>query len=142
MEIRALLDVNICLDAMLDRQPFSDSALRILQSVERQIITGVVPAISFDTIFYLLRPAMGTDAAHSRVRELSRHVRIGAVTEATVRKAIDAGWKDLEDAIQYHTALQSECDVLVTRNVADFKGREIPILTPEEFLSHYLPDNR
>ena len=43
--------------------------------------------------------------------------------------------KDFEDAVQYFTALQSNCSIIITRNGKDFKNATIPIMTAEEYLS-------
>lgn len=46
--------------------------------------------------------------------------------------------KDVEDALQYCSALSAQCDVIVTRNKKDFPTNEkLPILTPQEFFDTY-----
>ena len=47
---------------------------------------------------------------------------------------------DFEDAIQ-HFAAKAEGGVstIVTRNTADYSASEIPILSPEEFLTKHEP---
>jgi hypothetical protein len=45
-----------------------------------------------------------------------------------------SGFRDFEDALQYHCALAANCDIIVTRNVKDFKKAEIPVITPDEYL--------
>ena len=42
---------------------------------------------------------------------------------------------DFEDAVVVATAESSRCSVILSRNVADFKGAPVPVLTPEEFLA-------
>ena len=42
---------------------------------------------------------------------------------------------DFEDAVQYYTALNGDCAIIVTRNPKDFRKSEIPVFTPSEFLS-------
>jgi hypothetical protein len=44
---------------------------------------------------------------------------------------------DVEDAIQYFTALENEeIDYFITRNIKDFRPSDIhlPVLTPSQFL--------
>jgi predicted nucleic acid-binding protein len=44
---------------------------------------------------------------------------------------------DFEDALQFHVAQNNGLEVIVTKNIEDFKGVEdqINILKPEEFLA-------
>lgn len=52
-----------------------------------------------------------------------------------VQKALNSEYKDLEDAMQYYSAITAEADVIVTRNVKDFINHNIPVITPTEYLA-------
>ena len=46
--------------------------------------------------------------------------------------------EDIEDCLQILCAEYEKCDVILTRNVKDFKDNTlIPVLSPDEFLSHF-----
>ncbi|MCK4992012.1 MAG: hypothetical protein KAS29_16045 [Bacteroidales bacterium] len=61
------------------------------------------------------------------------------VDETISKRALQSGFKDFEDAIQYHVALSNpEIGVIVTRNIKDYKEAELPVMTPETFLKTYL----
>lgn len=47
------------------------------------------------------------------------------------------GITDFEDALQVASALAGVADVIITRNVADFAGCAVPVMTPEAFLAAY-----
>lgn len=47
----------------------------------------------------------------------------------------------IEDSFQYHCAIHSQCDVLITINLKDYKNvitAEMPVLTPAEFVARFL----
>jgi len=46
----------------------------------------------------------------------------------------DEMFADFEDGLQYYTALESNIDVILTRNKKDFKYSRIPVLTAKEYL--------
>jgi predicted nucleic acid-binding protein len=46
----------------------------------------------------------------------------------------DNGFSDFEDAIQYYSALENGQDIIITRNLKDFKSSKIPVLTATEYL--------
>jgi predicted nucleic acid-binding protein len=128
------LDVNVCLDFLLKREPFASAAGRIFESIEHQQTTAFVSAISFDTMFYVLRPAVGGPKATSLLDNLTNKIHIAAADKHVIKSAINAGWKDLEDAIQYQSARVAGCQAIITRNEKDFKQAELPVLSPQGFL--------
>jgi hypothetical protein len=53
---------------------------------------------------------------------------------------VHAGFTDLEDAIQYHTALAvKEIDYFITSNTRDYKKAlpQLPVISPKQFHSLY-----
>ena len=46
----------------------------------------------------------------------------------------DFDFNVFEDAVQFFTALENKQDILITRNLKDFKNAKIPVMTAEEFL--------
>ena len=68
------------------------------------------------------------------MRRLLRIVSIVAVSEDEIKTALESGWNDFEDSVQYSAALLNDREGLITRNVGDYKKAELPIWTPEQFL--------
>ncbi|KKK81964.1 hypothetical protein LCGC14_2808120 [marine sediment metagenome] len=55
--------------------------------------------------------------------------------EEIVLHALNSGFKDFEDALQNYAAVNTnEIDVILTRNVRDFRKSTIAVMTPESFL--------
>ena len=50
------------------------------------------------------------------------------------QKAINSDFKDFEDAMQYYSALEANCDLIITRNEKDFKNAMIPAMNAESYL--------
>lgn len=134
-----LADVNVCLDLLLDRHPFVEYSGQIFERAEQGKLTVVVSGLSFDTLFYIMRPAMGASKATQLLREFSRNITVGAVNQSVVQNALQAGWKDLEDALQYYCAIEAKCNAVVTRNIPDFSPARdtIRVLTPEQFFTRF-----
>ncbi|MDZ7718476.1 MAG: PIN domain-containing protein [Balneolaceae bacterium] len=139
MADRVLLDVNVCLDVLLKREPFWEDSAKIFLAAERDQIAGRVSAISFDTMFYILRSDLGSAKAQAELKRLRTHIQISAVDTSVVDHALNAEWSDLEDALQYYSAKFSKCKAIITRNKRDYpKKSNLPIFTPVEFISSYL----
>lgn len=62
-------------------------------------------------------------------------------TSADARRAFRSDMDDYEDALIACSAQSVGADILITRNKKDFKGSPVPVLTPEEFLRDFKPDN-
>lgn len=44
----------------------------------------------------------------------------------------------IEDAIQYNTTREyKKIDVIITRNIKDYKKSSLPVMTPETFMKTY-----
>ncbi|HEX2968284.1 MAG TPA: PIN domain-containing protein, partial [Bacteroidales bacterium] len=55
--------------------------------------------------------------------------------EETIKDALQSEFPDFEDSIQYFSALDSKrIDVIITRNIKDYKKSDIPVMTPGDYL--------
>lgn len=133
MAIRVLADVNVCLDVLMDRKPFVEYSGRIFEEAEKGKIILMISGLSFDTLFYVMKSSLGTKKTTELLHLLCSHIEIGTINDKVVRQAIEAGWRDLEDALQYYCALENDCDYLVTRNQGDFKSKDkrVKIVSPK-----------
>ena len=66
--MRVLLDVNVILDAMLQRPPWHLDADAILQAAALGQLTCAATSLSLATVFYVGRQALGTSVARAGVR--------------------------------------------------------------------------
>lgn len=140
MLTKPLLDVNICMDLLLKRNPYISEAAEIFQQSEHGEIEAVIAAISIDTLSYLMRFDYSVPAATKKLKEMASIITIGVVNGTVITSALDAAWNDIEDAIQYYCAKQNGCDAIITRNQKDFKQAKLPILSPQEFLAQMHSD--
>jgi predicted nucleic acid-binding protein len=130
-----LLDINILLDVLGQREPFVADAARIWSDAETGRITGLVSADSFTTIFYLLRRASNPRNAARGIKLLHGLFEVVPVDAQIIALAIDSPVRDFEDAIQYHCAIRGHADCIVTRNLRDYRHAELPVLSPGGFIA-------
>ena len=58
-----------------------------------------------------------------------------AIDKAIVLHALNSEFRDFEDALQNYTAeLNNEIEILITRNIKDYKHSHLAIMTPDNFL--------
>lgn len=134
--MKLLIDSNIILDYMLEREPFFEMAENVLNLAEQDDdITEFVSASAITDINYIAYKALkNRDLVYSLIRKVLQIVEIAPVTDKEITTALDLDWKDFEDAVQYSVALANGMDAVITRNMKGFSQAEIKICTPEEIL--------
>ncbi|MBL7003222.1 MAG: PIN domain-containing protein [Gammaproteobacteria bacterium] len=133
--MKVLFDTNIVLDVLLNRQAFVEHSAKLMGLVESQRIEGYLCATTLTTLDNLTAKSQGREKAKIQIKKLITLFQIAPVNHLVLNLALDAGFKDFEDSVQYHCAKCSNVEILVTRNTKDYKKATLPIYTPEELLN-------
>jgi predicted nucleic acid-binding protein len=132
----AFVDTNVLMDVLLEREPFFASSQEIWTLCEAGAIHGQISVISFNNVFYVVRKRKSKEEAKRSLAVLRNIFTPVALDGQIINQAVDADFRDFEDAIQFHSALRGNAKFLITRNVRDFPESEaIVVVTPEEFLA-------
>jgi predicted nucleic acid-binding protein len=134
MKQTVFVDTDIVLDLLARREPFYAAAARLFSLAETGDLGLSVSSLTFANLFYILRKQVSVRHAQEVLRDLKQLVTVLPVDDAVVERALNAGFTDLEDAIQYFSALSAGCTVLLTRNGRHYKKAAISIFTAEAFL--------
>jgi predicted nucleic acid-binding protein len=132
--MKVLLDTNIILDIALQRQPYFDESNQLLSLVQEKQLEGYVSASTFGDLYYIIRKAQGRELTLDFLTRLATICRVAAVNEAAITPALNANFRDFEDAIQYSTAAINHLDAIVTRNPQDFTNVTLRIFTPSRLI--------
>ncbi len=131
---RLFLDTNVVLDLLGEREPFYASAAKIATLADKGNINLIVSALSYSAIFYLLSKFEDSEAVKEKLRKFKVIVKTSDLTDRIIDKGLSSKFTDFEDVLQYHCAIKLDCNILITRNEKDFKGSDIPVMTPDEYL--------
>lgn len=132
--MKVLFDLDVVLDLLLDRLPFSEDAANLLSKAERGEITGYLCATAVTTLHYIARKTLGERKARQEVRKLLTFLEPVAVNRAVLESALEIRFRDFEDAVSHEAARQAGVECIVTRNVRDFKVSRIPVYSPKDLL--------
>lgn len=133
--MKLLIDTNIVLDVILERQPFYSNSIEVLGLAKRDDVEEYISASAVTDIYYLIyRQLKDKGFAKELLKELFKIVSVASVTEQEIRKAMELEWKDFEDSVQYSVALLQEMNGIITRNPSDYGESEIPVWLPERVL--------
>ncbi len=137
--MRVFLDTNILLDTIVSRDnlSFAQNAATILSLGDNGTVELYMSALSVPTIAYVLKN-MTPAAKKTIISELVDIVKVLPSLPEHIAKMLESQMSDIEDALQVQSAAEGGCDVIVTRNIHDFKLSEIPAISPDEFLRKIL----
>lgn len=133
---KIFVDTNILVDLLADRKPFSKYAVEIFNASENKKVKLFTSSHSIATTYYLLKKYKDDNALRKTLLSLFEYLSIIPVDTEVLSKGLRSKQKDFEDSVQIFCATTiDKIDCIVTRNVKDFKGSEILVLTPDELCS-------
>ena len=135
MKNRLFIDTNILLDLLGERQPFYEPIAKLATLADKRKIKMVVSPISFATVNYFLTKSETPEIAKEKLRKFTIISEICKLDAHTIEKGLNSSFKDFEDSLQYFSAVDSNCEIIITRNGKDFKKSLLPVMTAEEYLN-------
>ena len=133
--MRLMIDMNIILDVLLEREPFFAHSKAVLEMCEKKQIHGFISASTATDIFYLIRKGLGsTEEAYRALGHILDIVKVLTVTNDDVNHAFLQKARDFEDCLLATCAKSNKCSGIITRNKKDFSDFGITLYSPEEIL--------
>jgi predicted nucleic acid-binding protein len=134
--MKALIDTNIVLDVLLNRQPYCQNAAKIIVLSEKKIIESYVSASAITDIYYIMQKEYkNKQITIDLMKKILEVILVATITGNNIYQALDLGWNDFEDSVQYIVGESISADYIITRNLDDFDNSTIKIVTPEQFLN-------
>lgn len=124
------LDTNIIIDIFAARAPHDLAAIELYRLAKENKIKIYISAESYTTIYYLLRINKIT---HNKCllifQDILKTTSVIATDENIINKAINIGFDDFEDGVQFISAkTNSKISLIVTRDKKGFKKSDIPVV--------------
>ena len=131
--MKAYIDSDIILDVFLARERFVNESSQILSLCENRHIIGCSTALAVANIYYIMN-RFDKSKSKKAIKYLRDILKILPVTDNELARSLDSKFTDFEDGIQNFTAENAECDIIITRNVKDYKTSKLEVKTAAEFL--------
>lgn len=133
--MRVLVDTNIVLDFLLQREPFFQDAELLFRAINVGEIVGYVTATTLTDIFYISRRhTRSVEQARQAVSEILTAMMICPIDRVVLESAFNSGLADFEDAVQIFSAVTQGLEAIVTRDAQGFLSSPIPVLSIQELL--------
>jgi predicted nucleic acid-binding protein len=141
--VRVLIDTNIVLDFLLQREPFFQDAELLFQAIDAGQVIGYVTATTLTDIFYISRKhTRSVEQARQAVSETLTAMVICPIDRAVLESAFNSGLVDFEDAVQIFGAVAQGLDAILTRDNKGFLSSPIPVLSIQELFQRLGTQNR
>lgn len=134
---RVFIDSDVCLDVLIERKPFLDFSKKIFTLLYEERIQGIISSLSIVNIHYFLRKDVSETSAREIISRLKSLIITFDVTDSIIEQALVSPISDFEDAVLFHTALKSNANSIITRNIKDYKKSTIPVYTPTDFIKNF-----
>jgi predicted nucleic acid-binding protein len=132
------IDTDVIIDFFTDRQPFSREAAQVFTLIDKKKVRGYTSALCYSNLYYVLTKHAPHKKVITMLTELSEMVGILKVDHDIIKASLASDFKDFEDAIQHYTAQEyKRIDVIITRNIKDYRKSAMPVMSPETFMKTY-----
>jgi len=131
---RLLVDTNVVLDVLLDRQSHARASVPIWVSIETGRCEGYLAAHAITPIHFLIQRELGARKAKQLVALMLRMFRVAAVDGVVIEQALGLAMSNFEDAVTAAAGQVSGCDFIVTRDPKGFRGSPVRAMTPDAVL--------
>lgn len=134
MKTKVFLDANILIAVLNKEYPVYSYAARVLSLADHTRYELYTSPLCLAIAFYYAEKK-SKKTARSRIEMLAAKIGCTTVDESIVSKAVkDESIADFEDALQYHSAKEAGCSVIVTEDKSDFYYASLRVSSSKEFL--------
>jgi predicted nucleic acid-binding protein len=138
MKDKLFFDTDIILDISIGRDESLKhdvtEAIKLINFVESGEYKGYTSTIIFTNTYYIQKKLTDHDTSINFLKKLRLILTVLNVDDKIIQKALESGFTDFEDAVQYFTAVENKMDYIITRNTEDYKKSSIKVYTPFQYL--------
>lgn len=133
--MKLFLDANVLVSVLNKEYPLFPHSARILSLADQLRYQLYTTPICLAISFYFAEKKSGAGLAKRKMEVLSSKLQIASVDSIVVSRAVsDPSVVDFEDGLEYYSALQHECQAIITEDSEGFYFSEIPVYDCKKFL--------
>ncbi len=142
--MRIFLDANVLVTVLCNEYPRFSACSRVLSLCDNPRFTVYTSPLCIGIASYFSEKKNGKQLAKKKISLLVEKLRITTINEVLTQKAVtNPKIDDVEDGLQYYSALDADCTCIVSYDRNDFHFSDIQVLDAEEFLlKHVVPQSK
>lgn len=130
--MKIFLDTNFIID-WLFRDEYKSVCKQLLDKGNLLGYQFAISFLSLANLAYIARK-QPKHILYNNLLEICQLFEIIPNNRQHIIDAVKLNATDFEDALQYQSAIDANCQYIISRNVRDFKFSKIPIMSASEFL--------
>ena len=135
MVSKILIDTNILLDYLLEREPYFEDAKKVILACTEGNTKGCIAAHSISNMFFILRKDYDAKERREVLKNLCMIFDVEGIDKTKLLLGLEnEDFSDFEDCLQMECAKSYGAEYIVTRNVADYSTSDIKAILPNEYL--------
>jgi predicted nucleic acid-binding protein len=127
-------DTDVLIDLALDRKPFSDVAVKLIDAAENRKFDSFIAWHSISNFYYIVSGSIKKQKVIDFIKDLLQFVNVATTSTNDVLFATSLQLTDFEDSLQVAAAKACKAEVIITRNIKHYKSSPIPVQTPTNFI--------
>ncbi len=137
--MKIFLDANVLISVLNKEYPLFPISSRVLSLADRVGLELYSSPICMAIAFYFSEKKSGAEMSRLKIEMLSKKISMTTVDQAVCDKTLsNRKVQDLEDGLEYYSALGCDCEVIVTEDSDGFFYSQIPVMGCESFLKNYI----
>lgn len=137
--MRIFLDANVLVSVLNKEYPLFPISSRILSLADKSGYELFTSPICLAIAFYFSEKKSGTDLAKKKIEMLVSKLESTTVDQEVVSlTATDGRVTDFEYGLEYYSAMNSSCEVIITEDQNGFYFSKIPVMNCERFMQERL----
>lgn len=140
---RVFLDANVLVTVLCNEYPRFTACARVLSLADDSRFEVYTSPLCLAIGAYFAEKKNGRKKAREKVSLLASRLHITNMDAKAVQQAVaNPKVTDLEDGMQYYSALAARCGHIITYDRKDFHFAQVPVLEPEDFLVQHVVRRR
>ena len=135
MKEQIFLDTDVILDLVFERKPFFYDSQKLFSLIEKNYFNGFTSTLIVANCYYIISSNKDKIIAAKTISKLRSILTVLPFTDKEIGESLNSGFKDFEDGVQYFITVNNKLDIIITRNISDYKNVDINVFMPNDFLN-------
>jgi len=137
--MKLFADANILVSVINHEYPLYNYAARILSLANTNNFEIYTSPLNLAIAFYFAQKKCKAQRAKQKIEIIQKHLQITEMNATIVGLALqNKQVEDFEDGLQYYSALNSNCDCILTEDAGDYYYSEIEVISSKDFMLKYM----
>lgn len=133
------LDANVLVSVLNKEYPIYPYSSRIMSLGDQSKYKLYTSPLCLAIAFYFSEKKSGSGLAKEKIILLADKLHFTSISQDNVKAAVNNKMAhDIENGMQYYSALDSTCDLIITEDSNAFYFSELEVLNCRRFLENYI----